>query len=443
MDVTATVAIAVAIAIAADITVTTITADITATVTNRRRDSIRGRSSIKVVAMPSHSIDTQAIHAGELRPRVEGAVTLPIFQTSTYAFGGDGDNSGAPGDYHDIRYMRLSNSPNHLALHAKLAALEGGEAALVTASGMGAISTALLSVLNAGDHLLAQRGLYGGTHTFMTEELPRFGITADFVDLNAPRTWAGACKPNTRAFYVESITNPLLAVGDLAGAVDFARARGLTTLIDNTLATPVNFRPLDFGFDLVLHSATKYLNGHSDIVAGALAGSAELVGAAKRKLDHLGASLDAHACFLLHRGLATLPLRMRRHNQNGMALAQMLAAHAAVGAVYYPGLGSDSASAVDADARAWFGGFGGLLSFDHNGAAAGARRMMSRLRLAVEAVSLGGVETLVTLPAETSHVGLSAAERADLGIGDGLVRVAIGIEGEADLIADFEQALAE
>lgn len=385
-----------------------------------------------------HSIDTQAIHAGEARPRIEGAVTLPIFQTSTYEMRGEHG-----GGYHDIRYMRISNSPNHLALHAKLAQLEGGEDALVAASGMGAISTALLGVLTSGDHLLAQRGLYGGTHTFMTEELPRFGIAVDFVDLNAPDEWARVCKPGTRAFYVEGITNPLLAIGDLAGAVDFARARNLTTLIDNTLASPVNFRPLDHGFDLVLHSATKYLNGHSDIVAGVVAGSADLVGAIKRKLDHLGASLDAHACFLLHRGIATLPLRMRRHNQSGMALAQMLAAHPAVAAVYYPGLGERSASAADAGARAWFSGFGGLLSFDHKGGAAGARRMFERLQLAVEAVSLGGVETLVTLPAETSHVGLAPAERARLGIGDGLVRVAIGIEGEDDLLADFEQALAE
>lgn len=384
---------------------------------------------------PPHSIDTRAIHAGELRPRIEGAVTLPIFQTSTYEFGGEVD-------YHDIRYMRLSNSPNHLALHAKLAALEGGEAALVTASGMGAISTALLSVLNSGDHLLAQRGLYGGTHTFMTDELPHFGIEVDFVDLRAPGEWAQKCKPNTRAFYAESITNPLLDIGDLPGVVEFARARGLTTLIDNTLPSPVNFRPLELGFDLALHSATKYLNGHSDIVAGAVAGSAELVGGIKRKLDHLGASLDAHACYLLHRGIATLPLRMRRHNRNGMALARMLHRHPAVGAVYYPGLAEDSAAAADPAARALFSGFGGLLSFDHTGGAAGAHRMIARLELAAQAVSLGGVETLVTLPAETSHVGLPPAERAGLGIGDGLVRVAIGIEGEDDLLADFEQALA-
>ena len=379
-----------------------------------------------------HALETTAVHAGEPRPRVEGAITLPIFQTSTYASGGEAD-------YHDIRYLRLNNSPNHLALHAKLAALEGSESALVTGSGMAAICAALLSVLKSGDHLLAQSGLYGGTHTFLTHELPDFGIAVDFVDLNEPAGWAAMLRPNTRALYVESMTNPLLEVGDLPAVTAFARARGLTTLIDNTLATPVNFRPMDIGFDLVLHSATKYLNGHSDIVAGVIAGGAEPIAAIKRKLDHLGATLDPHACFLLNRGIKTLPLRMAQQNANGLALAQLLHGHPAVTAVYYPGLPDHPGAAR---AQSLFGGFGGLLSFDHKDGAAGAHRMMARLELAVEAVSLGGVETLVTLPAETSHIGLSPKERRALGIGDGLVRVALGIEGRDDLLADFQRALS-
>ncbi|MGR3914794.1 MAG: PLP-dependent aspartate aminotransferase family protein, partial [Gammaproteobacteria bacterium] len=358
--------------------------------------------------MRKTSIDTRAVHAGEPRPRIEGAVTLPIFQTSTYASAGE---SG----YHDIRYLRLSNSPNHLALHAKLAALEGSESALVTASGMAAISTALLCVLKSGDHLLAQRGLYGGSHTFMTHELPALGIGVDFVDGADLAQWARKCKPATRAFYVESMTNPLLEVGDLPAAAAFARDNGLVSLIDNTLATPVNFRPIEIGFDIVLHSATKYLNGHSDIVAGVIAGNAERVGAAKQKLDHLGASLDPHSCFLLSRGIKTLPLRVRRQNQNAQALAEFLQAHPAAAAVHYAGLpGHPSA----ARARALFGeaGFGGVLSFEHRDGRAGARRMMQRLELAVNAVSLGGTETLVTLPAETSHAGLRADEREAAGI---------------------------
>ena len=378
------------------------------------------------------NMETRAVHAGEPRPRIAGAITPPVFQTSTYE---TADESG----YHDIRYLRLSNSPNHLALHAKLAALEGSESALVTASGMAAISTALLCALKRGDHLLAQRGLYGGTHTFMTRELPALGIEVDFVDGAERAQWKRKCKPNTRAFYMESMTNPLLEVGDLPAAAEFARENGLTTLIDNTLATPVNFRPVEIGFDIVLHSATKYLNGHSDIVAGVIAGDAARVGAAKLKLDHLGGSLDPHSCFLLNRGIKTLPLRVRKQNQNAQALAEFLQAHPAVAAVHYAGLPRHPSAAR---ARALFGGFGGLLSFEHREGAAGARRMMKRLKLAVSAVSLGGTETLVTLPAATSHVGLRAEERADIGITDGLVRVSAGIEGEEDLRADFQQALS-
>ena len=378
------------------------------------------------------NIETRAVHAGEPRPRLAGAITPPIFQTSTYLSGGE---SG----YHDIRYLRLNNSPNHLALHAKLAALEGGESALVTASGMAAISTTLLGILKSGDHLLAQKGLYGGTHTFIAHELPDFGITVDFVDLNRPAEWARKLKPASRAFYVESMTNPLLEVGDLPAVVEFAQAKGLTTLIDNTLASPVNFRPLEIGFDLALHSATKYLNGHSDIVAGVIAGRRELVDKVKRKLDHLGATLDPHACFLLNRGIKTLPLRVHRQNRTALALAEMLRDHPAVTAVHYAGLAGHPTAAR---AKALFGGFGGVLSFDHKDGADGAHRMISRLELAAEAVSLGGVETLVVLPAETSHVGLSVEERSEIGIGDGLVRVAVGIEGEEDLLADFERALS-
>lgn len=375
---------------------------------------------------------TQAIHAGEPRPRIEGAVAMPIFQTSTYVMDGEVG-------YHDIRYLRLNNSPNHLALHAKLAALEGGQSALVSASGMSAISTALLSVLRSGDHLLAQNGLYGGTHTLLSDELVDFGISVDFVDANEPSQWQRKLKPNTRAFYVESMSNPLLQVGDLPAVVAFAKKHDLTTLIDNTLASPVNFRPLEMGFDIVLHSATKYLNGHSDIVAGVAVGSASLIDAIKKKLDHIGAALDPHACFLLSRGLKTLPIRMAQHNDNALALAQMLHQHPAVTVVHYAGLSQHPGAAR---AKEWFSGYGGLLSFEHKAGASGAQRMLDRLELAAHAVSLGGVETLITMPAHTSHVGLTAPERNAIGISDGLVRVAVGIEDCEDLLADFQQALS-
>ncbi len=378
------------------------------------------------------SILTRAVHAGEPDPRVEGALVQPVFQTSTYE---TAEDTG----YHDIPYLRLNNSPNHVALHRKLADLEGAADALVTSSGMAAIYTALLSVLDSGDHLLAQRGLYGGTHTLLTQDLPALGIGCDFVDLHDADEWRAALRPNTKAFYIETITNPLLNVGDLPGVAAFAREHGLASLIDNTLASPVNCNPLALGFDLVLHSATKYLNGHSDLVAGVIAGSGELVSRCKHKLDHFGGTLDPHACFLLQRGMKTLPLRVAQQNATTLALAGFLESHDAVSGVYYPGL----ASHPDHDrACNLLRGFGGMLSFDHAGGGRGAREMIRRLELVTRAVSLGGVETLVTMPAASSHAGLSPVERRDIGIGDGLVRLAVGIEGADDLAADLGRALS-
>ena len=321
---------------------------------------------------------------------------MPIFQSSTY-------ESSREANYHAIPYLRLNNSPNHEALHQKLADLELAESALVTASGMAAITTAMMAVLKAGDHILAQSGLYGGTHTWITHDLSELGVEFDFVDLQNPAQWRQKLRPNTRAFYVESMTNPLLDVGDLNAVVSFSSQNNLVSLIDNTLASPVNFNPASMGFDLVLHSCTKYLNGHSDIVAGAIIGRGELIDRAKRKLDHLGGTLDPHACFLLHRGIKTLPLRVDRQNSNAMALAEFLDNHESVGKVNYPGLSSHP---HHVRASEMFTGFGGLLSFEHVEGGRGARAMIDRLTLITEAVSLGGVESLITVPAESSHAGL-------------------------------------
>ncbi|HTQ03127.1 MAG TPA: aminotransferase class I/II-fold pyridoxal phosphate-dependent enzyme [Polyangiaceae bacterium] len=374
---------------------------------------------------------TKLIHAGEPEPRIGGALALPIFQTSTF------EHAGRSG-YHEVKYARLSNTPNHDALGAKLAALEGTEAGLVTASGMAAISAALLATLGAGDHLIAHESLYGGTHGLLTQDLAALGVEVTFVDANRPETFAAALRPKTRAFYVEAITNPLLQVVDLDAVVAFARAHGLTTFIDSTLATPVNFRPAERGFDLVLHSATKYLNGHTDVVAGAVAGSAAGVANVKKKLDHFGGSLDPHACFLLARGLKTLELRVERQNRTALAVAEHLSRHAAVAEVFYPGL---PGHAGYARAEAWFRGAGGMLSFRPAGGAGAAERFLAALRLATSAPSLGGPETLVTRPVTTSHAGVPADERARLGIGDDLVRVSIGLEAVEDLLEDFERAL--
>ena len=376
-------------------------------------------------------IETKLVHAGEPLPRIAGAVEMPIFQSATYEYERERG-------YHDIRYLRINNTPSQLALHAKLAALEGAEAALVTASGMAAISTTLLTVLSPGDHLLAQRCLYGGTHDLLTHEFPRLGIGVDFIDADRADTWQAQLRPNTRAIYVEAMTNPLLEVADLPAVAEFARAHGLTSLIDNTFASPVNYRPIEAGFDLALHSATKYLNGHSDIVAGAVAGRAETIERIRHKANHLGGALDAHAAFLLKRGLKTLALRVRYQNDSTLRIARFLATHPAVSHVNYAGLETHP---QHARARSLFAGFGGVLSFELRGPASRAEELASRLRIPIVAPSLGGVHSLLTRPVTTSHAGLSPEERRALGISDGLLRLSVGIEATEDLLEDFEQAL--
>jgi cystathionine beta-lyase/cystathionine gamma-synthase len=380
--------------------------------------------------MNAMSLETMLVHEGE-RPRVAGAVTTPVFQSSTF--------EPTPGQgYHDQRYIRLNNTPNHDALHRKLAAVESAEAALVTGSGMAAIATSLLTVLSAGDHLLVQDALYGGTHDFVTQDLRSYGIAFDFIRADDPAGWKAALRDTTRAIYVEAMSNPLLVVPDLEEVVRFAREHGLVSLIDNTFASPVNYRPAEHGFDLSLHSGTKYLNGHTDIVAGAVIGRADLVGRIKRRLDHLGGSLDPHACFLLQRGMKTLALRVRFQQQSTLELARFLEGHPAVTRVHYPGL---PAHPGHERAARLFEGFGGVLSFDPRGGVPAAERVFAALQLPIPAPSVGGVETLITRPATTSHAGMAVRDRERLGVTDSLIRVSVGIEGTADLIADFGQAL--
>ena len=376
-------------------------------------------------------LSTRVVHAGEPEPRIEGAVTLPIFQSATFETVGEKS-------YDAVRYVRLNNTPNHQALHAKLASLEGGEAAVVASSGMAAITTTLLALLSRGDHLLALEGLYGGTHTFVTRDLAEFGIGHDLMDGNRPETWSALLKPSTRAIHVETITNPLMQVPDLEQVVRFARTHRLVSIIDSTFATPVNYRPLESGFDLVVHSGTKYLNGHSDLAAGAVIGSRELVRRVTHRLNHLGGVLDPHACFLLHRGIKTLVLRVRQQNENALELARFLEAHPAVDGVNYPGLATHP---QHGRARKVFSGFGGMLSFDVRGGVEAADSLLSRLRIPRSAPSLGGVETLITRPATTSHAGVPPEERVRMGILDSLVRVSVGVEDARDLVEDFKQGL--
>lgn len=375
-------------------------------------------------------LHTALVHAGEPDPPIAGSVAMPVFQSATFI------HTGA-GEYSDVRYARLSNTPNHDVLHAKLAAVCGGEAALVTSSGMSAITATLLGLLSAGDHLLAHRTLYGGTFGFLTHHARRWGIDHSLVGGDDPAEWADACRPNTRILYLETLTNPLVQIADLRAAVAFARERGLITVVDNTFASPVNCRPLDLGVNVVVHSATKYLNGHSDICAGAVVGSAELVRQIKLALDHLGGSLDPHAAVLLHRGLKTLGLRVPAQNRNAETLASFFDSHPRVEAVHYPTLPGHPHHARSKELE----GCGGVLSIAITGSVGEVDAMLGRLRLCKQAPSLGGVETLVTRPATTSHAGLSPEERRAAGIGDTLVRIAVGIEDPEDLVEDFRQAL--
>ena len=380
---------------------------------------------------PTQHMETKLIHAGEPEQLICGAVTMPVFQSATFEYSGQGS-------YHDIRYIRLNNTPNHLLLSEKLAAIENAQSAIVAASGMAAISTTLLALLNAGDHFLAQSCLYGGTHDLITKDLPSLGITVDFIDANAPETWESKLQPRTKIVFMEAVTNPLLQVGDHRAMVAFCKAHGLLSLIDNTFPTPVNFRPIDLGYDISIHSGTKYLNGHSDIVAGAVMGPSHLIRKVTHKLNHLGGTLDPHACFLLDRGLKTLALRMKHHNQSAMEVAQFLENHERVEKVNYPGLENHP---EHHRAKELFDGFGGMMSFELTGGIEAADAFIHRLTIPISAPSLGGVESLITRPVTTSHAGVSPEDLKKLGISDRLIRLSVGIEATADLIEDFEQAL--
>ena len=379
----------------------------------------------------NREIETKLIHAGEPNPLIQGAVSIPIFQSSTFEYTGQES-------YHDLRYIRLNNTPNHVALHEKLAALENGEAAVVSGSGMAAISTTLLALLSAGDHFLAQDCLYGGTHDLITKDLPAYGISSDFICGEDPEVWKELLRPNTKAVYVESITNPLMQVANLKAIVEFAREHRLYSIIDNTFTSPINFRPLEHGFDLSIHSCSKYLNGHSDIVAGAVIGPAALITKITHKLNHLGGTLDPHACFLLHRGIKTLAVRVRQQNASAMEIARFLESRPEVEKVHYPGLAGHP---QHRRARELFDGFGGMLSFELKGGVELAERFIRNTTIPICAPSLGGVESLITRPVTTSHACLSPEECQQVGISESLIRLSVGLEATADIVSDFDQAL--
>jgi cystathionine beta-lyase/cystathionine gamma-synthase len=381
---------------------------------------------------------TLAIHAGQEKFRVAGPVGTAISRTSTFTFADTEEMKlWAEGKGSFYIYTRYGN-PTLTVAEKKIAALEGAEDALVTTSGMAAISSALLGVLKAGDELIATLSLYGGTYRLLRDIFPRMGIKVKFVGTDL----AGLEKlvtPRTKALYIETPTNPALRVVDLKRAINFAKEWDLVSLIDNTFASPLLQKPVGLGFDLVLHSATKYLAGHSDILAGAVAGKKALVEKARQMVIYLGGSMDPEVAFLLIRGMKTLEVRMEKQCRTAMAVAKFLEKHPKISRVHFPGLASHPDHKL---AKRQMKAFGAMLAFDMKGGLAAARRFCERTRVFLLAASLGGVESLVLLPVYSSHYNMTVAELKSAGIEPGTVRVSIGLEDANDLIEDLRQALA-
>jgi methionine-gamma-lyase len=380
---------------------------------------------------------TLAITSGEDRFHRSAPVGVPICRTANFTFSGTAEmKRWAEGKSSAYIYTRYGN-PTLAVAEAKLAALEGAEAAIVTASGMAAISSSLLAVLKAGDEVISSRQTYGGTYRLMRDNFPRLGIVVRHVEADL----AGIerlVNPRTRALYIESPTNPTLRLVDLRKAITFAKEWDLITLMDNTFASPVLQKPIELGFDIVVHSATKYLSGHSDIIAGAAAGKRSLIAEVRHNIINLGGSMDPEAAYLLIRGMKTLQVRVERQCKSAMAVAKFLDRHPRVARVHYPGLPSHPDHAL---ARRQMKGFGGMLAFDMKGGLQAARRFCDRVRIFLLAASLGGVESLVVLPIFTSHYNMSLAELRAASVGPGTVRVSVGLEDPDDLIEDLRQAL--
>jgi methionine-gamma-lyase len=381
---------------------------------------------------------TLAIHAGEKRFRVSVPVGTSIARTANFTFANTEEmKRWAEGKSSAYIYTRYGN-PTLAIAEGKIAALEGAQAAIVAASGMAAISSALLSILKAGDEVIATRALYGGSYRLMRDIFPRMGIVVRHVETDL----AGIerlVNPRTRALYIETPTNPTLRLVDLQKVVSFAKEWDLLSVIDNTFATPVLQKPIQMGFDLVLHSATKYLAGHSDVIAGVAAGSHSLIEKIRDMIIYLGGSMDPEAAFLLIRGMKTLELRVRRQCQTALTVARYLEKHPKVARVHYPGLPSHPDHKL---AKRQMKGFGAMMAFDLKGGLAAARRFCDRVRVFLLAASLGGVESLVVLPIYSSHYRMSVVELRAAGVAPGTVRVSVGLEDPADLIKDLRQALA-
>lgn len=369
---------------------------------------------------------TQSVHSGSEGDKLYKGTVTPIFPSSAY-------------DYEDVPatlYPRYFNTPNQQAVAEKLAALENAEDGIVFSSGMAAILTSIFAMMKNGDHAVFQSDLYGGTFHAVINELPRYGMEYTMVDAAIPENFTKAIRPETRVIYIETPSNPTLKITDISAVSSIAKAHGITTIIDNTFASPVNQNPIDLGIDIVIHSGTKYIGGHSDICCGVALATRSLIQKIRERAIHFGGSLDAHTCWLVERSLKTIVLRVRQQNLNAITIAQYLKTNSHIRHVYYPGLVDHPGHAI---ARAQMpGGFGGMLSFELN---TDAHQFMSKLKLIKRAISLGGVESTITSPARTSHSKMSASERSSIGVTENLVRLSVGIEDSNDLIDDIQQAL--
>ncbi|MEZ4281216.1 MAG: aminotransferase class I/II-fold pyridoxal phosphate-dependent enzyme [Myxococcota bacterium] len=383
---------------------------------------------------------TSSVHAGELRQQEANAITTPIYQTSTFWF----RNSKEVTDYQEGKsqreeYGRYGN-PTWRAVERKVSALEGGEESILFASGMCAATTTFMALLPQGSHLIVTSDCYRRTRQFINQFLSRMGVETTVIEPGNLAAFEAAIRPETKLFFTESPTNPYLRVIDVPAFVAAAHARGVKVIIDSTFATPVNHKPLADGADLVLHSATKYLGGHNDLLAGTLTGPKEMIEPVRKALGVLGGIIDSHAAWLLLRGIKTLDIRMERHNANGMAIARDLEAHPKIKQVWYPGLASHPDHAI---AIRQMKGFGGVVTFEIDTDLAGAMRFIDATTIPYQAPSLGGVESLIELPVTMSFWDVPKPKRLELGIKDSLVRFAAGIENAADLLGDLEQALAK
>ncbi len=396
--------------------------------------------AIKAKDWSVYDESTIAVHAGTMDDDATGAVGTPIYQTSTFVLGENEYTAVEEGHARDkFIYTRYGN-PSQWAVQNKLAALENAESALVFSSGMAAITASVMAMLDKGAHVVASNELYGGTYNLFNNEFPTFGMTVDFVDPTDYDAIEAAIKPNTQILYFEVLTNPLLKLVDIERLSGIAKKHKLRLVVDATFTTPLGCKSLELGADLVIHSCTKYLNGHSDLVAGCVMGSRKLVDMVWPKLLHYGGSLDPHAAFMLERGLKTLAIRMKAHQSSALTLATYLDSHPKTSSVRYPLLKSFVQYELG---QKMLKNASGMVTFEVEGGDEAATKLLGLLKLSRQATSLGGVESLVSLPFNTSHATSTNKQRQEMGILPGCIRLSVGIEDGDDLIADFEQALAQ